>query len=68
MGRDYKITNTIMVPLPRTRKAILKDINELWRDASPTPEGHIAKCLLLLTEVILDKEDYPTFDDNDRAN
>ena len=51
--------------LPRKREDIIKELSEIKRDSVDTRDSRLVRAVCILAEVILDKEDYPTLDDND---
>ena len=51
--------------LPRKREDIIAELNEIKRDSVDTQDSRLVRAVCILPEVMLDKEDYPTLDDND---
>ena len=51
--------------LPRKREDIIAELNEIKSDTHHMRDGRLVRAVCILAEVILDKEDYPTLDDND---
>ena len=51
--------------LPRKREDIIAELNEIKRDSVDTQDSRLVRAVCILAEVMLDKEDYPTLDDND---
>ena len=53
--------------LPRKREDIIDELLNIKRESIGTQDGRLVRAICILTEVILDKEDYVTFEENDSS-